>query len=106
MKTRRRPTKAAESVEERLVRVARELINETGDFDLSMRNLAARARVSLRTPYQVFGSKNAIITEILRHDQEQAGFQLTHGSDADLADTLFDQLSRGIKFMGARQPFY
>jgi AcrR family transcriptional regulator len=106
MRAKPRATDVAESVADRLIRVARDLIDETGGFDLPMRDLAARARVSLRTPYQVFGSKSAIIGEILHRDQEQAGFELLPASDDKLSETLFRQLLRGMEFMGARQPFY
>lgn len=50
----------------RIVQAARELIGETGgDAGLSMRALAARAGVSLATPYNLFGSKRAILVTVL-----------------------------------------
>lgn len=49
----------------RIIRAARELIRETGDAGLSMRALAARAGVSLATPYNLFGSKGAILLAVL-----------------------------------------
>ena len=45
----------------RIVTAARDLIRETGDTGLSMRAIAARANVSLSTPYNLFGSKGAIL---------------------------------------------
>jgi AcrR family transcriptional regulator len=109
MKARQATTQAAneaESLRDRILRVARELIDQTGDFDLSMRDLAARARVSLRSPYQLFGSKSGIITEILRQDQAQPGPQLMLASDADLVEALFHEVMDGLEFVGTRQPFY
>src|ERR1700744_217344 len=50
---------------QRIIEAARELIRETGNAGLSMRALAARARVSLATPYNLFGSKHAIILAVL-----------------------------------------
>src|SRR5271168_2287443 len=41
----------------RIIEAARALIRETGNAGLSMRALAARAGVSLATPYNLFGSK-------------------------------------------------
>ena len=49
----------------RIVRAARDLIRETGDTDLSMRMLAQRAKVSLSTPYNLFGSKRAVVLAVL-----------------------------------------
>lgn len=49
----------------RIIRAARDLIRETGNTGLSMRALAARAGVSLATPYNLFGSKRAILLSVL-----------------------------------------
>ena len=106
MKAKLETVEVAEGVRDRIVRIARELINETGDFDLSMRDLAARARVSLRTPYQHFGSKSGIITEILHRDQAQYRPLLRRASDEELADALFENIMTGVEFLRARQPFY
>ncbi|MFC0284730.1 TetR/AcrR family transcriptional regulator [Camelimonas abortus] len=50
---------------QRIIAAARGLIRETGDAGLSMRALAARAGVSLATPYNLFGSKGAILLAVL-----------------------------------------
>jgi len=49
----------------RIIRAAHDLIRETGETGLSMRALAARAGVSLATPYNLFGSKRAILLAVL-----------------------------------------
>lgn len=49
----------------RIIRAAQDLIRETGNAGLSMRALAARAGVSLATPYNLFGSKRAILLSVL-----------------------------------------
>jgi AcrR family transcriptional regulator len=49
----------------RIIRAAHDLIRETGNTGLSMRALAARAGVSLATPYNLFGSKRAILLSVL-----------------------------------------
>jgi AcrR family transcriptional regulator len=49
----------------RIIRAAHDLIRETGNTGLSMRALAARAGVSLATPYNLFGSKRAILLAVL-----------------------------------------
>lgn len=58
----------------RIVEAARALIRETGDTGLSMRAIAARAEVSLATPYNLFGSKRGVVMAVLedvREFQEQ-----------------------------------
>lgn len=49
---------------ERILAAAQELIRETGSVGLSMRALARRAEVSLATPYNLFGSKGAVLAEL------------------------------------------
>jgi len=54
----------------RIIQAARELIRETGNAGLSMRVLAQRAGVSLATPYNLFGSKRAIVLALLQDVRE------------------------------------
>ena len=56
----------------RIVGAARDLIRETGDTDLSMRTLAQRAEVSLSTPYNLFGSKRAVVLAVLEDERDFA----------------------------------
>jgi AcrR family transcriptional regulator len=49
---------------ERILTAAQQLIRETGSVGLSMRSLADRAEVSLATPYNLFGSKGAVLAEL------------------------------------------
>jgi AcrR family transcriptional regulator len=56
----------------RIVDAARALIRETGDTGLSMRAIAARANVSLATPYNLFGSKRGIVTAVLEDARQFA----------------------------------
>ena len=55
-----------------IVRAARDLIRETGETDLSMRTLAQRAGVSLSTPYNLFGSKRAVVLAVLEDERDFA----------------------------------
>ena len=55
---------------QRIIQAARELIRETGNAGLSMRVLASRAGVSLATPYNLFGSKRAIVLALLQDVRE------------------------------------
>ena len=54
----------------KLVRAARDLIRETGDTNLSMRMIAHRAEVSLATPYNLFGSKRALVMAVLEDERD------------------------------------
>jgi AcrR family transcriptional regulator len=56
----------------RIVRAARDLIRETGDTDLSMRMIARRADVSLATPYNLFGSKHAVVLAVFEDERDFA----------------------------------
>lgn len=49
---------------ERILAAAQELIRSTGSVGLSMRALAEKAEVSLATPYNLFGSKGALLAEL------------------------------------------
>jgi AcrR family transcriptional regulator len=56
----------------RIVRAARDLIRETGSTDLSMRMIAKRAGVSLTTPYNLFGSKRAVVLAVFEDERDFA----------------------------------
>jgi len=49
----------------RIVQAARDLLREHGAAELSMRAIAARAQVSPATPYNLFGSKRAVLVSVL-----------------------------------------
>lgn len=92
---------------EALLDVAAQIIQDNGDFELPMRELAARAQVSLRTPYELFGSKTGIIRALLQRDQaawrERLRWRLQKGR---LLDRWFASLSLGVEFYGERPAFY
>lgn len=54
----------------RIVRAAKDLIRETGDTNLSMRMIAQRAEVSIATPYNLFGSKRAVVMAVLEDERD------------------------------------
>lgn len=96
----------ADQREARLVEAALEIVRETGDFDLPMRLLAARAQVSLRTPYQLFGSKTGVIRAILRREHLAFRELLKGLNSADRLDNIFDRIGLGISFYAREQPLY
>jgi AcrR family transcriptional regulator len=96
----------AEEKKSRMLAVARELIHETGDFDLPMRKLAARAQVSLRTPYEYFGSKAGLIGAILQQEIEIFKELVADRRSTDELEHLLDRVQWGIDFYSKNQPFY
>ena len=86
----RRETGKAER-RERIIEAARDLIRETGDAGLSMRALAARAGVSLATPYNLFGSKRAILVTVL---EDIRGFGKSFAASASLPP--FERILRAV----------
>lgn len=66
----------------RIIDAARSLIRETGDAGLSMRVLAERAGVSPATPYNLFGSKRAILVTVL---EDLRGFDKAFSVSGGLA---------------------
>lgn len=90
-----------------LIEVARQIVRESGDFDLPMRELAARAQVSLRTPYEMFGSKAGVIRAILKSDQEIYRRRLRENLNrSDAFGDLFNSLKIGVEFYSENQSFY
>jgi AcrR family transcriptional regulator len=88
-----------------IIKAARALIRETGNAGLSMRALAARAGVSLATPYNLFGSKRAIVVAMLQDVRE---FHELYGArrPADPIDRIFLALDTAIELYLADPPFY
>lgn len=107
------PTPAAQSRREagknerrrRIIHAARDLIRETGNAGLSMRALAGRAGVSLATPYNLFGSKRAIVLAVLDDVREfQDRFKNLRSEDP--LERLFSAVDMSIEFYVADPPFY
>ncbi|TAJ72759.1 MAG: TetR/AcrR family transcriptional regulator [Phenylobacterium sp.] len=90
----------------RLLKVAREIIRENGGFELPMRDLAARGQVSLRTPYEMFGSKVGIIRALLKEEQDIFQSRLWPIGDSDVFDYFFATLTVGVAFYAENQAFY
>lgn len=92
---------------DRLLSVAREIIRERRDFDLGMRDLAARARVSLRLPYELFGSKAGVISAILKSEQaEWAVSLIERKARGDAFDEHFRLLKLGLAWFEREEAFY
>jgi AcrR family transcriptional regulator len=88
-----------------ILRAARELMRETGDLSFSMRTLAEQAGVSIATPYNLFGSKQAILLAVL--DADLAAFQQVLADlEADEIEVLFEALRLMSSFLADEPTFY
>ncbi|MGH6955459.1 MAG: TetR/AcrR family transcriptional regulator, partial [Caulobacteraceae bacterium] len=90
---------------ERIIHAARELIRETGNAGLSMRVLAARAGVSLATPYNLFGSKRAIVLAVLQ-DVRDFHDRFSHLRSTDPLERIFLAVDLQIEIYLADPAFY
>jgi AcrR family transcriptional regulator len=88
-----------------IIQAACDLIRETGNAGLSMRGLAARAGVSLATPYNLFGSKRAIVVAVLQDIREYTErFSTLRISDP--VERIFAALDMAIDFYVDDPAFY
>ncbi len=88
-----------------IIQAARDLIRETGNAGLSMRGLAARAGVSLATPYNLFGSKRAIVVAVLQDVREfQERFSTLQAVDP--LESIFAALDLSLQFYVGDPAFY
>ncbi|MBI5130072.1 MAG: TetR/AcrR family transcriptional regulator [Rhodopseudomonas palustris] len=100
----RRETAKAER-RSRIVQAARDLIRETGDPGLSMRSLAAKAGVSLATPYNLFGSKRAVLVAVLE-DIEGFGARFARLRTLDPLDRILAAARLAVSYYEADPAFY
>ncbi|HWA61936.1 MAG TPA: TetR/AcrR family transcriptional regulator [Caulobacteraceae bacterium] len=90
---------------QRIITAARELIRETGNAGLSMRALAARAGVSLATPYNLFGSKRAIVLAVLQ-DVREFHERFSTLRSTDPLERIFLAVEMQVEFYVADPEFY
>lgn len=89
----------------RIIHAARDLIRETGNAGLSMRALATRAGVSLATPYNLFGSKRAIVLALL-DDVREFHDRFSHLTSADPLERIFTAIDMSVGFYVDDPSFY
>ena len=89
----------------RIVRAARDLIRETGDTDLSMRMIARRAGVSLTTPYNLFGSKRAVVLAVFE-DERDFVVRFARLKAANALDRIFDAHDLAMSYFIEDPQFY
>ena len=90
----------------RILTAAQQIIRETGTFDLPMRALSARAKVSMTRPYSIFGSKSGVVAAILAQNEARWRRERAAVESRDLIEEHFDSLRLGMNFYASDQPFY
>jgi AcrR family transcriptional regulator len=89
-----------------ILEAARALILDGKDRDFSMPTLAAKAGVSLVTPYNLFGSKSSIMLEIVREDIFERVADIDALSCATLADWIADMSATLARVYYRNRHFY
>lgn len=89
----------------KIVRAARDLIRETGDTNLSMRMIAQRAEVSVATPYNLFGSKRAVVMAVLE-DERDFVHRFKSLKVSNSIDRIFKAHALGISYFVEDPDFY
>ena len=100
-----RREQSKEGRRKQIVEAVRALMRETGDTGLSMRAIAARANVSLATPYNLFGSKRGVVMAVLEDARE---FQQKFSSLKNLSavERIFKALSITFAYHVQDPEFY
>jgi len=88
-----------------ILSAARQLIGGADATEFSMRALSARAGVSIATPYNLLGSKQAIMQALLDEDIAQFSAIIYESPRSDL-DRFFDAVSEGTRAFGADEQYY
>ena len=89
----------------RIVEAARDLLRETGVDGLTMRAIAARAHVSLATPYNLYGSKRAIALAVL-DDVREFQIRFAKFKSEDAIERIFKALSITLDYHRQDPAFY
>jgi AcrR family transcriptional regulator len=90
---------------QQIMRAARTLMQKTGRTGFSMRTLADEAGVSIATPYNLFGSKQAIMFAVLDADLEQYQQRLA-SLRVDELETFFRAVSVATALYSTEPSFY
>lgn len=89
----------------RIILAAKEMIRETGSTGLSMRALAERAGVSLATPYNLFGSRGAVVLAVLE-DVRDFRTRFATVSTGNPIDHILAVVDLGVEYYLADPAFY
>lgn len=88
-----------------ILAAARALMQEPGNAAFSMRALAEQAGVSIATPYNLFGSKQAVLVALLDNDLAEYQAELSRLSTAGL-DALFEAVALMTRLFATEPDYY
>jgi AcrR family transcriptional regulator len=101
------PTKVSpEDRERRIVEIAERLLRESGGAAFSMRALASSANISLKTAYNLFGSKQGVMLQIFRAEQARFAQELSQAEAEDKLDEVFLRLELATRHFRQNEEFY
>jgi AcrR family transcriptional regulator len=80
----------------RILDAARRLVEAGGFDDLSMRDLAAEAEVSVRTIYNVIGEKDRVITALVQESFDAIDARLDHSEVTDPIERIWEAVGTSI----------
>jgi AcrR family transcriptional regulator len=89
-----------------IVDAARDIISREGEAGMTMRSMAAQAGVSPATPYNLFGSKQAILQAVYDEDLEQFRTYYEQRRSGDALARLFDIMDVSITYFEREPEFY
>jgi AcrR family transcriptional regulator len=90
----------------RICAAAEGIIRREGIAQLSMRRLADEAEVSLRTPYNLFGSKTDVLIALLDDAQLQLSPLGSAAGEGPAIDQLLEALARTEAFFASDEEYY
>jgi AcrR family transcriptional regulator len=89
-----------------IVEAAHEIISKEGEGGLTMRRLAAKAKVSPTTPYNLFGSKEAVLRAVFDADFVNFDRYFMAKASTDPLTRLFDLVDFSFDAFSERPVFY
>jgi AcrR family transcriptional regulator len=89
-----------------LVRAARELLETSGPSGFSMRDLARHAGVSPATPYNLFGTKAAILQAALEADVRSLHSRMSEGAGGEPISNLVFAIGHLARTLSKRPDYY
>jgi len=95
-----------EKLRRRIIAAARDLLSETASIEFSMRALAAKGEVAHATPYNIFGSKQAVLLAVLDADMAEFERALQARQKSDSLTEIFEVVRLCIEFWFSEPDFY
>lgn len=97
---------AREELRVKIVSAARDLLSEHESIEFSMRALATKAGVGHVTPYNIFGSKQAVLLAVLDADMIEFERAVQAGQSPDPLTEIFEVVRLCAEFWFSEPVFY